>query len=138
MAALKQICISLAIFLFIFSSGIECKKVKCLFDGTLVKCSTVSNPVCGYFTKGKCTSRYFELDATNPCTACANKGVLFYEEGPCTGKKVYCDALVRNELCTKEYFPVCAYSKDGKKTAGNRCMACADYEVDYYVVGECK
>ena len=56
------------------------------------------------------------------------------------GKKVpiYCEDP-RPEVCTREYMPVCGFLENaqGSLTAGNKCEACANPQVDYYVEGVC-
>jgi len=143
MKILKQEIIILGLFLFLFSTEVNCKKFKCKNDGILALCSTESDPVCAFFKKDICSKKLSQLEGTNACTACNNKGVVYYEKGPCKGNKVYCDPFARPEFCTEEFNPVCAFSKGRcrggycKTTAGNKCSACADTKVEFYIRGEC-
>jgi len=140
---MKQVLFSLGLLLFLFASQTNSKKIQCIHDGRLFKCSTESDPVCAFFKKDTCSAKFLQLEATNACTACSNEKVAFYEKGPCKGKKVYCDPFVRPEACTREFIPVCAFSKGKcrggycKTTAGNKCTACADPKVEFYIRGEC-
>ena len=44
----------------------------------------------------------------------------------------------RQEVCTREYDPVCGYKSDGEsKTYSNGCSACAEKEIIGYNNGEC-
>lgn len=124
--------------LFLFDST-NCKAIKhkCKhIPGVLVNCITTPDPVCAYFRDGK-DCKLAQRASLNACTACADETSLYYIEGECTGNKVYCDTKAQPEFCTLEYNPVCAYTADGSFTAGNKCAACADIDVKYYVVGEC-
>ena len=143
MAASKYLLPFICLMIALLSYQASCK-TECTHDGRLVKCSTESIPVCAFFKKNKSSATLFQMQATNACTACSNDNVVFYEEGLCKGNKVYCDPKVRVQFCTREYAPVCAYSKDKtcnntwtKTTAGNKCTACADYSTEFFIRGEC-
>ena len=119
------------------------KKNKCTLDPATVRCSTeYTDPVCAFFKGDGCDSKICQRQEPNPCIACVNTPVKYYVEGQCTGDKVYC-GYTRPSFCTREYFPVCAYySKESQQSvsrtpAGNRCSACSDPNVEYYVVGQC-
>ena len=117
---------------------------KCnLPPGVQVRCSTQFSGVCAFFQpEGGCSSKLSQKYSANSCVACSDPTVKYYEEGECTGSKVYCDTKVRPEMCTDNYAPVCAYSagKHGKytsNTAGNACSACSNPSVEYFLQGEC-
>ena len=110
--------------------------------GTAVRCSTQFTGACAFFTKNGCSKTLYQKYTANGCIACNDETAKFWEEGKCTGNKVYCDQDFRPQVCTREYEPVCAYSIDakGKETkinAGNDCSACANESVNYFVRGEC-
>ena len=132
----------LSIILIICNYSFDCRTT-CVQDEIMRKCSTVRDPVCAYFASLDCENGICQMEATNSCTACAERTVMFYENGRCTANKVFCDPRARPEFCTMEYAPVCAYYEDAetgellKRTAGNGCSACGDFAVKYYIRGEC-
>ncbi|EGR30559.1 kazal-type serine protease inhibitor domain protein, partial [Ichthyophthirius multifiliis] len=81
----------------------------------------------------------------NECQACKTSNLiptLFYAEGKCKDYKNFylCDPdLQGNQICTKEYQPVCGYSFQIKTaiTYGNRCQACSALGVYKYKLGKC-
>ena len=115
---------------------------KCLrVPGLAVDCSTEFTGVCAFYIQ-RPNLRFVQRYTANGCIACNDESVKFYQEGTCQGNKVNCDVSYRPSSCTKDYNPVCAYTKgsDGiasRKTAGNDCSACSDTTVDYYIRGEC-
>lgn len=125
-----------SLFLFDTTSGQRVKHKCKRIPGILINCATTPDPVCAYFKNGN-SCKLAQRDSLNACTACADKTTLFYIKGQCPGNKVFCDTKARPEICTLEFLPVCAHTAIGSSTAGNRCTACADPDVNYYVVGEC-
>lgn len=103
----------------------------------MIRCATNYEPVCAYFKDEQNNQEFAQRDSVNSCTACAEETSIYYIQGRCPGNKVYCDKKAVRGICTLEYSPVCAHTADGSFTAGNRCAACADWDVNYYVVGEC-
>jgi len=135
----------LSVFL-LFDATLACK-TKCTLDPLLTKCSANIDYVCVFFKKNPSDKFFSQMEVINACQACIRPGARFnhlYEAGGCKAKKVYCDDGFRPEVCTKEYNPVCAYSLNGKtnklvrNTSGNKCTACADPSVQYYVKGACQ
>ena len=119
------------------------KKNKCTLDPATVRCSTeYTDPVCAFFKGDGCDSKICQRQEPNPCIACVNTPVEYYVKGQCTGDKVYC-GYTRPSFCTQEFSPVCAYYSEESQqsvprtSAGNRCSACSDPNVEYYVVGQC-
>ena len=117
---------------------------KCtLPPGVAVKCSSQWTGVCAFFESGEgCSKTLAQKYSANSCVACSDPSVKYYEQGQCTGHKVYCDNKVRPEFCTRDYTPVCAYSvnshgKYTSATAGNACNACSKASVEYFIQGEC-
>ena len=114
---------------------------KCTINPMLVRCSMQKDTVCA-FVRDERDGSLVEMEIINMCQACIRHTTESYEEGRCTGQKVHCDPQFRSRICTREYFPVCAYSRnsDGKltsRTAGNTCTACGDDDVEYYTLGAC-
>jgi putative hemolysin len=61
-------------------------------------------------------------------------------------EKIYCTPESKQaQMCTMEYMPVCGYFYNTIQcikapcaiTASNKCMACANENVEFYVEGEC-
>lgn len=123
------------------------------------KCEACANSAVDYYVPGACDAldnqaqeTLLQYVSTDPeeCALilyyCAEGMVGFSDESGCGCKPdpelfkkvpVYCEEP-RPEICTLEYMPVCGFSSDGTQvTAGNKCGACADPSVEYYVVGVC-
>ena len=102
-------------------------------------CPQIYDPVCAH--RRGCKGDYCHETIGNGCTACSSGGAYdTFVPGKCEpqSKRKYCDDDNRPDFCTKEYFPVCAHHEDDSfSTAGNKCMACAESDVDYYTLGAC-
>jgi hypothetical protein len=81
----------------------------------------------------------------NSCEACRDPDVDYYIDGACGPMKdnaKYCLPSKRTQSCTYTYKPVCAYYRDEYgdityETYNNACSACKNYDVLYYLPGEC-
>ncbi len=105
------------------------------------------SPICSFYLvddRGVFTEDYEDNSEAD------NIPMFFYIPGKCKNiDRTVCTASDRNEVCTAENKPVCAYDYDtngGKKfpakisfsTKSNACQACNDRSVDFYVKGACK
>lgn len=71
-------------------------------------------------------------------TACATNTATIPKESPISPVGYVACQDPRPEICTMEYMPVCAYAKNGTQyTAGNKCSACGDKEINGYVPNAC-
>ena len=122
-------------------------------DNELKYCTLEYNPVCGKLFD--CKNGICVKEFGNPCSACADPEVEYYNEGPCPSihpikppqeQFNFCPKNPTLALCTRDYQPVCGYyeknaacsSFDCRKTFSNGCTACNDNQVYKYEMGECE
>ena len=118
----------------------ETDEIRCELVDVPQVCPQIYDPVCAH--RRGCEGDYCSETIGNGCIACSSEGAYdSYVPGECKpqSKRKYCDEDNRPEFCTKEYFPVCAHHEndDSFSTAGNKCMACSQSDVDYYTLGAC-
>jgi len=107
-------------------------------------CTLIYTATCA--VAANCEGPHCFEDTSSSCVACAMDNVAYSLPGTCPSNnrndRTYCDPNNRPEFCTLEYNPVCAHRTNcvGDTcyyTAGNRCGACGDENVDYHLPGEC-
>ncbi|KAL4477381.1 hypothetical protein ABPG72_002375 [Tetrahymena utriculariae] len=144
---MNKICLTLALILGVcFASNIKCTEKQKLARA----CTFEYEPVCG--VKVDPSSNYIQSFSTygNKCEACSEKGVEFYSSGECEKYPqdvVFChpDAYLQPG-CTRELNPVCGYFDESfqcqnsqcSSNYSNKCSACINKEISYYLQGFCK
>lgn len=100
-------------------------------------CIAVYDPVCG--VDGRTYGNRCELEKA---------GIEFKHSGECSSTKVFCTEDQRNaRVCTREFVPVCGFFDPTKvackkspcaQAYSNKCGACSDENVQYWIEGECE
>jgi len=105
--------------------------------------------VCSYFKN--CISEGCSITSLNSKTACSNPLIDYYTSGKCqddfqiTQQSVStCESHQSTASCGNAFEPVCAHFDDSTgpntatKTFMNKCLACANTNIQYIVSGACK
>jgi hypothetical protein len=132
--------------------GPDCQFPTCPTQGTAtmcvdsqrnVACTKQYEPVCALLEDGTTVTK------GNACDACSDQEVVMHLPGACEQdaqdqdeelfQEYYCTDEQRGAVaCTMDYTPVCGYFNNGEtSTQGNACAACANEEIEYYIMGEC-